>query len=80
MDNQQTTLAEAIAVIGPTNKLQKLGLLNRNNIPYQHYIDSGFFNLQDHEIELNGSTINYPQVFITSTGMDFIKALLRGAR
>lgn len=50
--------------------------VQNNNIPYQRYIDIGYFVVKDNTTEKNGNVINYPTTYVTPKGIDWISKLL----
>ena len=48
-----------------------------NNLPYQRYIDRGYFAVKESVFEVNGLKKTYRQTFVTGKGQLFIISLLR---
>lgn len=53
----------------------------RDNLPYQEYIDRGYFTVRQYPVMHNTTGIeNKPQILVTARGMDFINRLLEQER
>lgn len=50
--------------------------VKNDNIPYQRYIDIGYFVVKDDTTEKNGNIINYSTTYVTPKGIDWISKLL----
>ena len=57
--------------------LKEMGVLMSNNLPYQRYIDRGYFAVKESVFEVNGMKKTYRQTFVTGKGQLFIISLLR---
>ena len=57
--------------------LKEMGVLMSNNLPYQRYIDRGYFAVNESVFEVNGLKKTYRQTFVTGKGQFFIISLLR---
>ena len=57
--------------------LKRTGVLMSNNLPYQRYIDRGYFAVKESVFEVNGLKKTYRQTFVTGKGQLFIISLLR---
>ena len=57
--------------------LKEMGVLMSNNLPYQRYIDRGYFAVKESVFEVNGLKKTYQQTFVTGKGQLFIIGLLR---
>jgi anti-repressor protein len=57
--------------------LRDNAILNRNNVPYQSYIDRGYFEVIEKPIVIGGETFNKPQTYCTPKGVDWIAKLLK---
>lgn len=57
--------------------LKEMGVLMSNNLPYQRYIDRGYFAVKESVFEVNGLKKTYRQTFVTGKGQLFIIGLLR---
>lgn len=57
--------------------LRGLGILMKDNSPYQRYIEAGYFKVKIKPIEMGEKSINYPQNFVTAKGLKFLHKLLR---
>ena len=57
--------------------LKRTGVLMSNNLPYQRYIDRGYFAVKESVFEVNGLKKTYRQTFVTGKGQLFIIGLLR---
>jgi len=56
--------------------LRNHGILMSNNLPYQKYLDSGYFTVVEKPIDMGGETINKSQTLVTAKGVDYIGKLL----
>lgn len=75
--NSQTMLEVAKVLGFGRNKLFALlrdrGILNRNNLPYQQFVDRGYFEVKEHPVEYgDGVVLNYAQTFVTAKGLDYL--------
>lgn len=52
------------------------GILMGGNIPYQEYIDNGYFRVKESVYETNGQTKTYQQTFVTGKGQQYILSRL----
>lgn len=52
------------------------GILMGGNIPYQEYIDNGYFRVKESVYESNGQTKTYQQTFVTGKGQQYILSRL----
>ena len=57
--------------------LKEMGVLMSNNLPYQRYIDRGYFAVKESVFEVEGMKKTYRQTFVTGKGQLFIISLLR---
>lgn len=57
--------------------LKEMGVLMSNNLPYQRYIDRGYFAVKESVFETATMTKTYQQTFVTGKGQLFIIGLLR---
>ena len=48
----------------------------RNNLPYQSYIDRGYFRVVQKPISRGEESFNYAQPMVTPKGLDYICRLL----
>ena len=79
--NAMAKLARAENISVGRNKLyswlKRTGVLMSNNLPYQRYIDRGYFAVKESVFEVNGLKKTYRQTFVTGKGQLFIIGLLR---
>ena len=79
--NAMAKLARAENIPVGRNKLyswlKRTGVLMSNNLPYQRYIDRGYFAVKESVFEVNGLKKTYRQTFVTGKGQLFIIGLLR---
>ena len=54
-------------------------ILMASNVPYQEYIERGYFRVVEKPITMGSNTINKPQTLVTSKGIDYIGRLLSGS-
>jgi prophage antirepressor-like protein len=59
--------------------LRKKGILMKNNLPYQDYLESGYFEVREVITQRGEFTVNVTQTLVTPKGIDFIGRLLRNA-
>lgn len=57
--------------------LKEMGVLMSNNLPYQRYIDRGYFAVKESVFETATMTKTYQQTFVTGKGQRFVITLLR---
>ena len=57
--------------------LKEMGVLMSNNLPYQRYIDRGYFAVKESVFEVEGMKKTYRQTFVTGKGQLFIIGMLR---
>lgn len=79
---------ENLQKVGDVAKVLKVGrnklfellrtkkILMSDNVPYQKYIDRGYFEVKETPVSMGGQTINKPQTFVTAKGIDYIDNLL----
>ena len=79
--NAMAKLARADNIPVGRNKLygwlKRTGVLMSNNLPYQRYIDRGYFAVKESVFEVNGLKKTYRQTLVTGKGQLFIIGLLR---
>ena len=56
--------------------LRSRGILMGGNIPYQEYIENGYFRVKESVYETNGQTRTYQQTFVTGKGHQYILSRL----
>ena len=80
--NAQTMNEVAKAFGWGRNKLFALlrdrDVLMRGNMPYQRYIDAGYFDVREVSTQRGDCTVNVTQTLVTPKGLDFIKRVLDG--
>ena len=52
-------------------------VLMANNLPYQAFIDRGYFAVKESVFEVNGLKKTYQQTFVTGKGQHFVINLLK---
>lgn len=57
--------------------LKRMGVLMSNNLPYQQYIDRGYFSVKESVFEVDGLKKTYQQTLVTGKGQVFIIGLLK---
>ena len=70
-----------IIKIGRTNlfsKLRELGILMRNNMPYQRYIERGYFKCVESTYNQGDIKRIYTKTMITPKGQDYLTKKLKG--
>lgn len=56
--------------------LRESKIFMKGNVPYQQYIDRGYFEVKETPITMGEQTINKPQTYVTAKGVDYIDGLL----
>lgn len=59
------------------DRLKRMGVLMSNNLPYQQYIDRGYFAVKESVFEMDGLKKTYQQTLVTGKGQVFIIGLLK---
>lgn len=79
--NSMAKLARAENIPVGRNKLygwlKGKGVLMANNLPYQRYIDRGYFAVKESVFEVDGMKKTYQQTFVTGKGQLFVISLLK---
>ena len=79
--NAMAKLARAENISVGRNKLyswlKRTGVLMSNNLPYQRYIDRGYFAVKESVFETDGLKKTYQQTLVTGKGQVFIIGLLK---
>lgn len=79
--NAMAKLARAENIPVGRNKLyvwlKSMRVLMANNLPYQAFIDRGYFAVKESIFEVNGLKKTYQQTFVTGKGQGFVINLLR---
>jgi len=57
--------------------LRGQGVLMRNNVPYQKYINAGYFEVKDKPILMGSIVVNKPQTFVTPKGISYLADLIK---
>ena len=57
--------------------LKYMGVLMANNLPYQQFIDRGYFAVKESIFEVNGLKKTYQQTLVTGKGQRFVINLLK---
>lgn len=57
--------------------LKYMGVLMANNLPYQQFIDRGYFAVKESVFEVDGMKKTYQQTLVTGKGQVFIIGLLK---
>lgn len=57
--------------------LRERGILMKNNLPYQQYLDTGYFEVREVSTQRGEFSVNVTQTLVTAKGIDFIGRLLR---
>ena len=60
--------------------LRDNGILMRGNMPYQRYIDAGYFDVREVSTQRGEFAVNVTQTLVTPKGLDFIGRVLDGKR
>jgi anti-repressor protein len=78
--NYKTMNAVAKALGTGRTRLFKLlrdkGVLTAKNLPYQRYLELGYFVLKERPITMGEANINYSQVFVTAKGESWLSRFL----
>ena len=79
--NAMAKLARAENIPVGRNKLygwlKSMGVLMANNLPYQQFIDRGYFAVKESIFEVNGLKKTYQQTFVTGKGQHYVINLLK---
>lgn len=79
--NSMAKIARAENIPVGRNKLygwlKGKGVLMANNLPYQRYIDRGYFAVKESVFEVDGMKKTYQQTFVTGKGQLFVISLLK---
>lgn len=59
------------------DRLKRMGVLMSNNLPYQQYIDRGYFAVKESVFEVEGLKKTYQQTLVSGKGQVFIIGLLK---
>ena len=54
-------------------KLRQLHILQENNLPYQEYIDRGYFRVKENVFTINGNNYINKTTMVYQRGMDFLR-------
>lgn len=57
--------------------LREKGILMSNNLPYQKYIESGYFKVKESVFETSSMMKTYQQTFVTGKGQSYIISRLK---
>ncbi len=57
--------------------LREKGILMSNNLPYQKYIESGYFKVKESVFEVGGFTKTFQQTFVTGKGQRYVISRLK---
>ena len=57
--------------------LKYMGVLMANNLPYQQFIDRGYFSVKESVFEVDGMKKTYQQTLVTGKGQRFVINLLK---
>lgn len=55
--------------------LRNIKILQKNNLPYQRYIDRGYFEVKQHPKKMGAKDVNLDQTFVTTKGVEYIRRL-----
>ena len=57
--------------------LRNKGVLRPNNVPYQRYVDAGYFKLVESKVANGESTMVFTATFVKQRGIDYIRKLIK---
>ena len=57
--------------------LRNKGVLRSNNVPYQRYVDAGYFKLVESKVDNGESTMVFTATFVKQRGIDYIRKLIK---
>ena len=57
--------------------LRKKGILMNNNLPYQRYIEAGYFEVKESVRKFPTGTVIFPQTMVTGRGQQYLIRLLK---
>jgi prophage antirepressor-like protein len=79
INSQSVTEVAKVLQIGRNRLFETLrnsGHLDHRNIPYQQYLERGYYEVKEHPIVRGDLVINYAQTFVTAKGLNFIRSLI----
>ena len=59
--------------------LREKGVLQYDNVPYQRFVSSGYFEVKEREVEINGICTVKVTTYITQKGLDWIRKMFTKA-
>lgn len=59
--------------------LRNKGVLRSNNVPYQRYVDAGYFKLVESKVDRGETVMICTTTFVKQRGIDYIRKLLKEA-
>lgn len=60
--------------------LRNISVLNGDNIPYQKYVDAGYFKLVESKFNAGENTVVARTTYVTQRGIDYIRKLVKEGR
>lgn len=83
-DNAQT-MATVAKVLGTGRDrlfafLRDKGVLQTNNLPYQRYLNAGYFKVIEKPIAIGDKLLNHSQTLVTPKGLDYIRRIIERFR
>lgn len=73
------TVAKALGYSGRNTLfkfLRENGILMKDNVPYQRFIESGYFTVKEFTLVKGDERKNIPQTFVSAKGVEFIEKLI----
>ena len=57
--------------------LRNISVLNKDNVPYQRYVDAGYFKLVESKFMAGENTVVATTTYVTQRGIDYIRKLIK---
>ncbi len=57
--------------------LRNISVLNKDNVPYQRYVDAGYFKLVESKFTAGENTVVATTTYVTQRGIDYIRKLIK---
>jgi prophage antirepressor-like protein len=75
------TVASAAKILGTGQKrlfssLRNRGIFMKSNLPYQEYLDRGYFEVKTRALQMGDTTQAYSQTYVTPRGLEYLRKAL----
>ena len=57
--------------------LRNISVLDKDNVPYQRYVDAGYFKLVESKFMAGENTVVATTTYVTQRGIDYIRKLIK---